>query len=87
MKSFSTTCQARRLVEVGPAMFGRVSATRPEHHEEDDQCTSIARLALNFKGVPYKTEWVPYIRLQETIKSLYVLTIPESANAKKSSAA
>ncbi|KAF2168175.1 hypothetical protein M409DRAFT_21619 [Zasmidium cellare ATCC 36951] len=30
------------------------------------------RLALNFKGVPYKTEWIPYIRLQETIKSFGV---------------
>lgn len=31
---------------------------------------NLARLALNYKNIPYKTEWTPYTRLEETLKAL-----------------
>lgn len=39
----------------------------------DKLIRSTVRFALNFKSIPYETEWVPFIHLQETLRSLYVL--------------
>lgn len=46
-----------------------------ERNINANQPSCVARLALNFKGLSYKTKWIPYIRLQETLKSLYVLPL------------
>ncbi|KAF7188064.1 Glutathione S-transferase-like protein ustS [Pseudocercospora fuligena] len=48
-----------------------------------DPCTSWSgnalktRIALNYKKIPYRTEWVPYIRLQQTLKNTGVKPNPE----------
>ena len=41
--------------------------------------TSLARLLLNFKGIPYKTEWIEYPDLAPTFKSFGIPPNPEGA--------
>ena len=39
--------------------------------------TSLARLLLNLKGIPYKTEWIEYPDLAPTLKSFGIPPNPE----------
>ena len=43
--------------------------THPDSTSEITEQCSVARLVLNFKGIPYKTEWLEYPDIAPTLKS------------------
>jgi hypothetical protein len=46
-------------------------STRQNHHPFYAYTdTTLARLLLNYKGIPYKTEWIEYPDVEPKFKSL-----------------
>lgn len=35
-----------------------------------------ARLVLNYKQIPYRTEWLQHPQIEPTLKSLYAISLP-----------
>jgi hypothetical protein len=73
--SFYTTPDQNALRPPGCQLHGEVSSILDVHTRSDWQFTDMmtsttARMALNYKQIPYRTEWLKFDEVGEKIKDL-----------------